>query len=277
MANVDYNPAVLLTTPDQLKQKIGNPNLCLIDNRTAEEFAEGHIPGAVHFDLFGISLIDTRPEPLKAFMWMMLHLFELRGVTEEKEVVVYEALSGMRAARALWFLEYFGHPNVRLLDGGIEGWLKSGCEVTRAVSPAKAAHFKVSERSEILAPVDHVRDSVGQDGVQILDTRSEAEYMGRNIRAARGGAIPGAVHLEWTQNLDAEGKFKTRAELEAMYRNLGLTPDKEIIPYCQGGYRSSHSYVALRLIGYPRVRNYIGSWKEWGDRLDLPIEKPWEK
>jgi thiosulfate/3-mercaptopyruvate sulfurtransferase len=277
MANIDYNPVVLLTTPDQLKQKIGNPNLCLIDTRTAEEFAEGHIPGAVHFDLFGISLIDTRPDPLKAFMWMMLHLFELRGVTQEKEVVVYEALSGMRAARALWFLEYFGHPNVRLLDGGIEAWRKSGGEVTRAVSPAKAAHFKVSERSEILAPVDHVRDSVGQDGVQILDTRSEAEYMGRNIRAARGGAIPGAVHLEWTQNLDAEGKFKTRAELEAMYRNLGLTPDKEIVPYCQGGYRSSHSYVALRLIGYPKVRNYIGSWKEWGDRLDLPIEKPWEK
>jgi len=277
MANVDYNPAVLLTTPDQLKQKIGNPNLCLIDTRTAEEFAEGHIPGAVHFDLFGISLIDTRPDPLKAFMWMMLHLFELRGVTEEKEVVVYEALSGMRAARALWFLEYFGHPNVRVLDGGIEAWRKSGGEVTRAVSPAKAAHLKVSERSEILAPVGHVRDSVGRDGVQILDTRSEAEYMGRNIRAARGGAIPGAVHLEWTQNLDAEGKFKTRAELEAMYRNLGLTPDKEIVPYCQGGYRSSHSYVALRLIGYPKVRNYIGSWKEWGDRLDLPIEKPWEK
>ena len=277
MANIDYNPVVLLTTPDQLKQKIGNPNLSLIDTRTAEEFAEGHIPGAVHFDLFGISLIDTRPDPLKAFMWMMLHLFELRGVTQEKEVVVYEALSGMRAARALWFLEYFGHPNVRLLDGGIEAWRKSGGEVTRAVSPAKAAHFKVSERSEILAPVDHVRDSVGQDGVQILDTRSEAEYMGRNIRAARGGAIPGAVHLEWTQNLDAEGKFKTRAELEAMYRNLGLTPDKEIVPYCQGGYRSSHSYVALRLIGYPKVRNYIGSWKEWGDRLDLPIEKPWEK
>jgi thiosulfate/3-mercaptopyruvate sulfurtransferase len=277
MANVDYNPAALLTTPNQLKPKIGAANLCLIDTRTAEEFAEGHISGAVHFDLFGISLIDTRPDPLKAFMWMMLHLFELRGVTQDKEVVVYEALSGMRAARALWFLEYFGHPDVRLLDGGIEAWRKSGYEVTRAVSPAKAVHFKIGERSEILAPVDYVRDSVGQDGVQILDTRSEAEYMGRNIRAARGGAIPGAVHLEWTQNLDAEGKFKTKAELETMYRNLGLTPDKEIVPYCQGGYRSSHSYLALRLIGYPKVRNYIGSWKEWGDRLDLPIEKPWEK
>ena len=277
MANVDYNPAALLTTPDQLKAKIGDPNLCLIDTRTAEEFAEGHIPGAVHFDLFGISLIDTRPEPLKAFMWMMLHLFELRGVTQEKEVVVYEALSGMRAARALWFLEYFGHPNVRLLDGGIEAWRKSDGEVTRAVSPAKAGHFKISERSEILAAVDYVRDCVGQDKVQILDTRSEAEYMGRNIRAARGGAIPGAVHLEWTQNLDAEGKFKTKAELETMYRNLGLTPDKEIVPYCQGGYRSSHSYLALRLIGYPKVRNYIGSWKEWGDREDLPIEQPAQK
>jgi thiosulfate/3-mercaptopyruvate sulfurtransferase len=277
MANVDYNPAALLTTPEQLKRKIGDSNLCLIDTRTAEEFAEGHISGAVHFDLFGISLIDTRPDPLKAFMWMMLHLFELRGVNHEREVVVYEALSGMRAARALWFLEYFGHPSARLLDGGIEAWRKFGYEVTGTASPPKAAQFKISQRREILATVDYVRDSLGQDGVRILDTRSEAEYMGRNIRAARGGAIPGALHLEWTQNLDAEGKFKTTEDLESMYRNLGLTPDKEIVPYCQGGYRSSHSYLALRLIGYPKLRNYIGSWKEWGDRLDLPIDKPWDK
>lgn len=277
MSDLNYNPAALLTTPDQLKQKLGRPELCVIDTRTAEEFCRGHIPGAVHFDLFGISIIDTTPAPLKAFMWMMLHLFELRGVNHEKEVVVYEETSGMRAARAFWFLEYFGHPRVSLLDGGIQAWRKCGYEVTTAVSPPKAAQFKHAEKDAILAAVDYLYHSLGRNDVQILDTRSEAEYMGQNIRAARGGAIPGAVHLEWTQNLDPEGKFKSKNELETMYRNLGVTPDKEVIPYCQGGYRSSHSYLALRLIGYPKVRNYIGSWKEWGDRLDLPIEKPWEK
>ncbi|HWP58373.1 MAG TPA: sulfurtransferase [Candidatus Acidoferrales bacterium] len=277
MPALDYNPQALLTTPAELKNKIERDDLCVIDTRTAEEFCQGHIPGAVHFDLFGISIIDTRPQPLRAFMWMMLHLFELRGVNAEKEVVVYEQTSGMRAARAFWFLEYFGHPRVSLLDGGIQAWRKAGYELTTAASPPKAAHFNASEKRAILATVDDVQRSLARPDVQILDTRSEAEYLGRNVRAARGGAIPGALHLEWTQNLDAEGKFKPPAELETMYRALGLTPEKEVISYCQGGYRSSHSYIALRLIGYPKVRNYIGSWKEWGDRLDLPIDKPWER
>ena len=86
--------------------------------------------------------------------------------------------------------------------------------------------------------------------------------------------MPGAVHLEWTNNLGSDGAFKSAAELKKMYADAGVTPDREVVTYCQGGYRAAHSYLALRLIGYPRIRNYVGSWKEWGDRLDLPIEHP---
>jgi thiosulfate/3-mercaptopyruvate sulfurtransferase len=125
-----------------------------------------------------------------------------------------------------------------------------------------------------LATVADVRHSLDRKEVAILDTRSEGEYLGTHVRAARGGAIPGAIHIEWTENLDANGNFKSDADLEAMYDRAGITPDKEVISYCQGGYRAAHSYVALRLIGFPKVRNYIGSWKEWGDRTDLPIETP---
>lgn len=277
MEDKEYTHAELLTTPGELNEKLGRPNLCLIDTRPAEQFAQGHIPGATHFDLFGISLIDTKPDPLKAFMFMIQHLLEMRGVDQEKEVVFYEENSGMRAARGLWFLEYFGHQNVRVLDGGMQAWKKAGYPITTEAAPPKSSHFKSAEQRERLATAEDVLHSLDKKTVCILDTRSEDEYMGRNIRAARGGAIPGAVHLEWTQNLDQEGKFKSAAELQSMYHKLGVTPDKEVVAYCQGGYRAAHTYLALRLIGFPRVRNYIGSWKEWGDRLDLPIEKPREK
>lgn len=277
MEEKGYTRAELLTTPQELNKKLARPTLCLLDTRPAEFFAQGHIPGAVHFDLFGLSLIDTSPAPLKAFFSMIGHLLELRGVDMEKEVIFYEENSGMRAARGLWFLEYFGHRKVRILDGGIKAWKEAGYPITTEAFSPKPSLFRPAERRELLATADDILQVLGEKSVSILDTRSDDEYMGRNIRAARGGAIPGAIHIEWTRNLDASGKYKPASELKAMYEKAAIGPDKEVIPYCQGGYRSAHSYVALRLIGFPKVRNYLGSWKEWGDRTDLPIEKPWEK
>jgi thiosulfate/3-mercaptopyruvate sulfurtransferase len=269
-----YTRETLLTTPAELQKKLGSPDLCLVDVRPAEEFAQGHIPGAVHFDLFGLSLVDTSEAPLKAFMYMIHHVLELRGVSETKEVVFYETNSGMRAARGLWFLEYFGHPKAHMLDGGIDAWKAANGPITTESDAPKAATFKTVERREVLATADDVVKSLNKKEFSILDTRSDGEYLGTRVRAARGGAIPGAIHIEWTDNLDPSGKFKSNAELKAMYDMAGITPDKEVLSYCQGGYRAAHSYVALRLLGFSKVRNYIGSWKEWGDRTDLPIEIP---
>ncbi|HEX9445297.1 MAG TPA: sulfurtransferase, partial [Candidatus Binatia bacterium] len=259
MEKKKYTRPDLLTTPEELKAKLGRPDLRLIDTRQAELYAQGHIPGAIHFDLFGISLIDTSPAPLAAFMAMIAHLFELRGVNLDTEVVFYEENSGMKAARGLWFLEYFGHRRVSVLDGGLQAWKKSGHPVTTDAVPPKGTQFKVQEKRDTLATYEDVLNSLNNERIKLVDTRSDDEYMGRLVRAARGGAIPGAVPLEWTKNL-ADGAFKSEDELKTMYAGLGVTPDKEAVAYCQGGYRAAHTYLALRLLGFPKVRNYIGSW-----------------
>lgn len=260
-----------MTTVEDLAADVTRP--LVLDLRPAEQFAAGHIPGAVHLDLWGVSLIDTSEAPLRAFMWMIGHLFSLRGVTPDRPVVVYEQDSGMRAARAFWFLEYLGHPSVSVLDGGFAAWERAGKPVTTEAAAPTPSTWHGSADPTTLATWQQVYDRLGNPESVIVDTRSDEEYFGEAVRAKRGGAVPGAVHIEWKRNLTADGRYKSEKELREMYSEAGVTPDREVLTYCQGGYRAAHSYLALRLLGYPRVRNYTGSWKEWGDREDLPIER----
>jgi thiosulfate/3-mercaptopyruvate sulfurtransferase len=271
-----YANPQLLIGPQELAGDLEEPSRrpTLLDLRPAELFAQGHLPHAVHLDLFGISLTDTDPGPLKSFLWMIEHLLATRGVSADRPVVVYDSDSGIRAARAFWFLELFGHPNVRLLDGGVRAWTAAGLPLNRESEAPTATSWTGERRAEVLATWRDVADRLDRSDVAILDTRTDGEYCGTTVRAARGGAIPGAIHLEWTRNLGPDGAFKPASELAAMYAEAGITPDREVVSYCQGGYRAAHSYLALRLLGYPRLRSYLGSWKEWGDREDLPIEKP---
>jgi thiosulfate/3-mercaptopyruvate sulfurtransferase len=269
---VEHNSDPLIQ-PRALAEELASPEAPLvIDLRPAEQFARGQIGPAVHLDLWGVSLIDTSEAPLKAFMWMIGHLFSLRGVEPFKSVVVYEQDAGMRAARAFWFLEYLSHPNVRVLDGGFGAWVAAGLPVgTTPATPTASAWHGTPDASKIATWSD-VREQLGNPSTAIVDTRSEGEYYGEVVRAKRGGAIPGAVHLEWKRNLTPDGHFKSPAELRAMYSAIGVTPEREVITYCQGGYRAAHTYLALRRLGFPDVRTYTGSWKEWGDREDLPLE-----
>ena len=125
---------------------------------------------------------------------------------------------------------------------------------------------------DLLATADDILERLGKHDTAIVDARTEAEHNATLVRSARGGRIPGAVHLEWTNNLNSDGTFKAAEDLSTQYAEIAVTANREVIPYCQGGYRSANTYLALRLIAYPRVRNYLGSWGEWGNRTGLPIE-----
>jgi thiosulfate/3-mercaptopyruvate sulfurtransferase len=271
---VNYTNPHLLWTVDELKSRLQDPRLVIMDLRPPEAYSNGHIPGARSFDIFGISLIDTRPEPLRAYLWIIEHLIQAKGINSDSTVVLYDDVAGMRSARLFWFLEFFGHEDVHILNGGFNAWQESGLPITQEAMIPTPGNFKMKQRRELLATADDVLAGLGNPSTVIVDTRTDEEYTGQLVRAARGGAVPGAVHLEWTNNLDARGFFKSAGELTQMYASRGIRPENEVIPHCHGGYRSAHTYVALRLIGYPKVRNYLGSWGEWGNRQDLPIEHP---
>ena len=258
-----------------LQERLGDASVILIDTRPAKDYHAGHLSGARHFDPFPFHHTDTSERGIAEFGAQLQWIFSALGVSGRETVVFYENESGMRAARGQWALEYAGHPAARMLDGGLKAMV--GEKLTTQVEKFAPTDFQLNPRAEILATYPHLLERLGRPEVQIFDVRSDAEYFSERVRAKHGGAIPGSYHQDWTAALDADGMLKSPAELRAQFEALGLDPAAEIVPYCQGGYRAAHAYLALKIAGYPNVRNYLGSWAEWGNHDDLPIEHPRRK
>lgn len=269
-----YKNPDLLWSPAQLNERLGDPNLRIIDVRPGERFTMGHIPGARHFDIYGVNTYDTDEAPLNSFVKMWAFLLGRRDVTFDNTIVFCGEIVGMTSARGFWFLEYLGHNDTHSLDGGYTAWVRAGLPVTRNAEVPKTTSFKYTLARERVATYPDVLEAIDNPDKCILDTRSKEEWLGTDKRAARGGAIPSAVHQDWVNHLTPEGEMKPADQLRTQFEAIGVTPDKDIIPYCNTGYRSAHAYLALRLLGYARVRNYVGSWQEWGNRAELPVIVP---
>lgn len=224
--------AALLWSPEELASRLGDENLVILDVRQTHLVLDGFIPGAAHLDVYGLSITKT-PAPLfDEFINLMRSLLAMRGVGMERTVVLYEdEMTGMRAGRVFWLLEYFGHADVHILDGGFKAWRDAGLETTTQMKPPKPHSLRITPREDIFISADALHGLLGSDDLKVLDTRSDDEYYGRNTRGGpRGGTIPGGVHLEWLLYLDERGRVKPPGELSALFESAGVTRDKEIVP-----------------------------------------------
>ena len=278
------DPSVLVST-DWLADHLDDPRIVVVESdEDVLLYDTGHISGAVkidwHTDLNDQVARDyVDPERFAA-------LAASKGISPDTTVVFYGDNFNWWAAYALWVFSLFGHRHLRLLDGGRQKWTEEGRELTRDVPDPEPAGYPVPERHD--APIRAFREDVMRHisgtGGRLIDVRSPEEFSGELLHmpnypqegALRGGHIPGADNVPWKRAANEDGTFRSREELEAIYRDeVGLDPDDDVIAYCRIGERSSHTWFVLtHLLGFPGVRNYDGSWTEWGNLVRAPIERP---
>ncbi|WP_353650461.1 sulfurtransferase [Nakamurella sp. A5-74] len=273
-----------LVSTQWLAEHLGEPGLVVVESdEDVLLYETGHIPGAVKVD-WHTELNDpvTRDYVDGAGF---AELLSRKGINRDDTVVIYGDKSNWWAAYALWVFTLFGHADVRLLDGGRAKWLAEEREITReAPKPAPGAYPVVArEDAPIRAFLPEVREHLGADrkGRPLIDVRSPAEYSGERTHmpdypeegALRGGHIPGAASVPWAKAANADGTFRSADELRVLYeQEQGLAPGDDVIVYCRIGERSSHTwFVLVHLLGFDRVRNYDGSWTEWGNAVRVPI------
>ncbi|MCB1917105.1 MAG: sulfurtransferase [Rhodocyclaceae bacterium] len=260
----DYGQPQLLVETGHLATRLADPMLRIVDVRSAEAYADGHIPGAVH--LAADDVIDPRshvPGALLPDRALAERLGGL-GIDRDTEVLFYDDQGGLHAARLFWMLEYLGHRQARILNGGFPRWAREDRPVSRAEPRVEAGTFAITTTPRRLATADWLLERRNDSKTVVIDVRPDGPF--------KAGHIPWAQNIPWKQNLAADDTLKSADELMAHFAAHGVTKDKAVAVHCQNGKAAAHSYFTLRLLGYPRVRSYDRSWAEWGSADDLPKE-----
>jgi thiosulfate/3-mercaptopyruvate sulfurtransferase len=256
----------MLISTDDLKKILKSSDLLLIDTRSFKDYSEGHIPGAVNLDLFAFHWIDTSKEGIESFNTQTQKLLSFVGVTNDKKVIFYDDVSGMLAARGVWLLLYFSHSKTMMVDGGFNKWKKENLPIETKPNQYTPSNFSGKINSNVIAGYEFISNNL--DNLKIIDARSKEEYDGSLVRAARAGHIPNSMNIDWNENIADDGTMKKDEQLFKLYN---LPKDAPIVTYCQGAYRAANTFVALKKLGYKNVKVYLGSWGEWGNRLDLSV------
>ena len=265
----------LLIEPDELQQHLQDPHLLIVDMCKPNQYQQIHIPGAVFLDYSYITAINRPAMGLLPDEEQISKVLAAIGFTSASHVVAYDDEGGGKAARLIWTLHALGHFKTSLLNGGIISWYKEQHPVTAEATRITDMPCKVNYKNmDVVADVRYILSHLDDKKVALLDARSLGEYSGEKRYADRAGHIPGAKHFEWTDGIDNDRNNRLLPEpvLREKLSALGLTADKEIIVYCQTHHRSAFSYFMLKYLGYEKVRGYPGSWSDWGNRLDTPVE-----
>ncbi len=282
-SNQEYARPDVLVETDWVAEHLNDPNVRLVEsNEDVLLYDLGHIPGAVKIDWVS----DLNDPLVRDYLdkERFEQLMSQKGISNDTTVVFYGDKNNWWATYAFWVFQLFGHTNAKIMNGGRKKWIDEGRELSTDVPQYPPTQYTAQERSdhEIRAFRDEVLQALKQQNVALVDVRSNDEYTGKKLHmpeypqegALRGGHIPGAQNIPWATAVREDSTFKSREELEQIYGTKGITPDKDVIAYCRIGERSSHTWFVLTyLLGYDKVRNYDGSWTEWGNGVGLPIEK----
>jgi thiosulfate/3-mercaptopyruvate sulfurtransferase len=277
------HPEVLVNT-QWVHDHLNDPKVRIVevDYDPTANYQLGHIPGAVLFDWRkDLNHQLQRDIPTKE---QIEQLFSRNGISNDTKIALYGDFNNWFAAYAFWDLQYYGIKNVVLINGGRKRWIDEDKPLSKDVAHYNPTNFKASGPDEsVRVYLRQVLDLYNKSNIKLVDVRSPKEFTGEILappeypteHAQRGGHIPGAVNIPWSQAVSADGTFKTYDEIKKLYDSQGVTSDKDIIAYCRIGERSSFTWFVLKyLLGYPNVRNYDGSWTEWGNLVRNPIEKP---
>lgn len=269
----DYPNSYLLISAVDLNSILDIPGLFLIDARA--ETNDSLIAGATHFP--AVSELTDPDYPVDHYLiGPDLFQYKIRnlGVNNDSKVVIFDDGNHLAAARLFYALDYYGFSNARLLNGGMSAWIETGLPISDQYVVHEQGSFQFDVQEALMCDFDYIMEASNDPNKIIFDARSADEYSGEVVRSERGGHVPNAVHLEWSEVLEPEGvpTFLPAEEIKVLFEELGITPDKEVIPYCQSNVRGSHAYFTLRLMGYDTVRPYEGSWSEYGNRSDAVIQ-----